>query len=124
MEDADLPDCKRCAACCFSEQDRYILVTGFDHSRLTRDEQRTLVEFEGNLCWMKMKDGHCIALVQQGEEWLCSIYERRPELCRDYERGGDACVVDRERFAPEKRAALPPSDGSAAGRPGSAPASG
>jgi Fe-S-cluster containining protein len=105
--DEAIPDCKLCAACCFSDQDRYILVTGYDHSRLGRHEQRTLVEFEGNLCWMKMKDGHCIALVPSGEEWLCSIYERRPELCRDYERGGSACEVDRERFGPSSRAKPP-----------------
>lgn len=90
-----VPDCKVCAACCFSERERYVIVTGTDHARLAPDEQRTLVEFEGIRCFMKMTDGHCIALEQKGDEWLCSIYERRPQLCRDYERGGGACSVDR-----------------------------
>ena len=94
----DLPDCKLCAACCFSPQDHYVLVTGYDHARMLPEERRALTEFEDIHCYMKMKDGHCAALVRVGAEWLCSIYERRPELCRDYERGGDACIVDRERL--------------------------
>ena len=91
----EVPDCKVCAACCFSARERYVVVTGADHARLRVAEQQALTEFHGTRCFMKMEDGHCIALVQHGAEWLCSIYERRPQLCRDYERGGAACSVDR-----------------------------
>jgi len=100
LTDAELEDCRLCAACCFSPQERYIPLKGADHARLTAEEARRLTAFHGNLCYMKMVDGHCLALVKKGAEWLCSIYERRPQLCRDYERGGPACVVDRERFRP------------------------
>ncbi len=92
-----LPDCRLCAACCFSPLERYVRLTGEDHARLLPGEQAALTVFHGTRCYMKMEDGHCRALVHQGEEWLCSIYERRPSLCRDYERGSGACVVDRER---------------------------
>lgn len=91
----DLPDCKLCAACCFSPHELYIELKGADHARLTPREQAELTHFVGTRCFMKMKDGHCVALVQEGDEWLCSLYERRPALCRDFERGGPACAADR-----------------------------
>lgn len=93
-----VPDCRVCGACCFSEQERYVELKGADHARLTPEEQRRFTEFHGLKCYMKMVDRHCVALERVGEEWLCSIYERRPQLCRDYERGGPACSVDRERW--------------------------
>lgn len=92
---AELPDCKVCAACCFSAREHYVELKGADHARLTASEQRELVSFHGTRCYMKMVDGHCIALERIGDVWLCSIYDRRPQLCRDYERGGPACAVDR-----------------------------
>ena len=90
----DPPDCKVCAACCFSPRERYVVVTGEDHARLTTDERRELTIFHGIHCYMRMWQGHCAALEKHGDEWLCSVYERRPQLCRDYERGGPACAVD------------------------------
>jgi Fe-S-cluster containining protein len=98
LTDELLPDCRVCAACCFSPQERYVELKGVDHARLSADERSRLTVFHGTLCYIKMVDGHCAALVREGSEWLCSVYERRPQLCRDYERGGPACGVDRERL--------------------------
>ena len=82
--------------------EQYVELKGADHARLAPREQAELVQFVETRCYMKMEEGHCAALVRVGNEWLCSIYERRPQLCRDYERGGPACAVDRERFQRKK----------------------
>src|SRR5260221_9754689 len=90
----ELPDCRACAACCFSDMERYVQLSGEDHARLTSEERRRLTVFLGTRCYMKMEEGRCAALVVAGGRFVCSIYERRPQLCRDYERGGPACVHD------------------------------
>lgn len=43
---------------------------------------------------MKRTDkGECVALVDS----RCSIYEARPKVCREFERGGRLCAVARNR---------------------------
>jgi uncharacterized protein len=87
----DAPDCQVCAACCFAPHDRHVRVTGDDHARLRADEQAGLTRWEGNRCYLRMVDGHCVALAVVDGRWSCTIYERRPQLCRDLARGSDAC---------------------------------
>ena len=64
---------------------------------LDEHTQLSLTEFRGNRCYMRRVNGRCINLRIEGDRFTCAIYERRPTVCRDYERGGDACAVDRER---------------------------
>lgn len=85
------PECQACAACCFAPHDEHVRVTGDDHARLTADEQARLTVWIGNRVFLRMTDGHCAALVVRAGEYACSIYERRPQLCRDLARGGPAC---------------------------------
>jgi uncharacterized protein len=51
------------------------------------------VRFEGNRAYMQMADGHCRALSIETESgrFVCSVYETRPEVCRDLARGSGAC---------------------------------
>jgi len=43
--------------------------------------------------WMRMKDGHCIALKgEPGKSVTCGIYENRPSVCRQFEAGSEACL--------------------------------
>ena len=74
-------------------------VSGDDHARLG-DAGDTLVRFEGNRAYMRMEDGHCAALqvardleADEGSagRFVCSVYERRPEVCRNLARGGLSC---------------------------------
>ncbi|MBX3231132.1 MAG: YkgJ family cysteine cluster protein [Labilithrix sp.] len=90
-------ECIRCGACCFGETPRYVRVTGDDHARLDDD---TLVEWIGNEAYMRMTQthgvGHCAALVPSAEgTFLCSVYDRRPQICRDLERGSPQCQGER-----------------------------
>jgi Fe-S-cluster containining protein len=87
----DLLPCTRCGICCFSEAPDYLQVLGIDYERLG-DDAGTLTQFIENRAYMKLEDGHCIALrVHADGRFLCSIYERRPDVCHSLERGSGAC---------------------------------
>lgn len=97
---AAVPECQDCGACCFWESDGYVHLWGGDHAALTREEQRTLTEWQGNRCFMRMQDDHCAALTAKDGKFTCSVYERRPFLCSELERGGDGCLAALERVRP------------------------
>lgn len=104
-------DCTRCGSCCFSESPRHARVTGDDHERLGEDAER-LVVFLGNQAFMRLtSDGgssRCAALVLDPDagRFLCSVYERRPQVCRDLERGSPACLGELESKRDRPRRAL------------------
>ncbi len=41
----------------------------------------------------RSEDGWCAALDR--DTMLCTIYERRPGICRDFEMGGRDCITER-----------------------------
>jgi Fe-S-cluster containining protein len=93
-------DCLRCGVCCFSQLDTFVRVTGDDWSRLGEAAER-VAHFIGHRAYMKMADGHCAALeirrVTGGApEFFCTVYERRPQVCRDLARGSPQCGGERE----------------------------
>lgn len=78
-------------------------MTGYDWTRLGGDADR-LAQFIGNRAFMRMSDGHCGALAitrrPDGTRFFaCTIYERRPEICRYLERGSPECLADLETKA-------------------------
>lgn len=92
----EVPACVDCGCCCFSRTPDYLRVMGIDYERLGADAAR-LTEFRGNRAFMKMTEGHCIALTYESEsgQFLCSIYERRPDVCHWLERGSGQCRAER-----------------------------
>jgi uncharacterized protein len=77
----DLPACAGCGKCC------HLLV---ELSPDLDDVPETLVvEHSGVRCMDQHGDGACIAL--DPETRLCTIYERRPQVCRDFNRGSSLC---------------------------------
>jgi Fe-S-cluster containining protein len=95
-----LEECMRCGACCFSESEKHARVTGDDYARLGDDAPR-LVVFVGNQAFMRIdrtgEIGRCAALIVDpvAGTFHCSVYERRPDVCRDLERGSPACAGER-----------------------------
>lgn len=84
-------DCQQCAACCFSRLETYVRVTGDDYERLGQSADE-IVHFIGNRAYLRMVGGKCIALAVDGESRArCTVYERRPGVCRDLERGSREC---------------------------------
>lgn len=94
---SDAPPCLSCGACCFSALETYVCVTGADYARLGELAER-VSGFIGNRCYMRMHEGRCAALaVDPAGRYVCSIYEQRPEVCRELERGSSACEAERTR---------------------------
>ncbi|MGE0711740.1 MAG: YkgJ family cysteine cluster protein [Planctomycetota bacterium] len=92
-----MPECQDCGACCFAATPGHVRLTGEDHARLLPAEAERTV-FRGTRCFFQVTaDGRCVNLVVDQGRYSCAIYERRPQVCRDYERGGEACAYDRER---------------------------
>jgi hypothetical protein len=105
--------------CCHSTLETYVRVTGDDWARLGADAQR-YAHFIGHRAYLRMQDGHCAALAQQTDPatgarlHVCSIYSRRPQVCRDLARGSPACEAELLRKGPASSAAhpgLPPAPG-------------
>lgn len=92
-------DCTRCGACCFSELETYVRVTGEDWNRLGERAEKC-AHFIGNRAYLRMKAGRCAALEFRtdaaGEgHFLCRIYDQRPQVCRDLGRGSPECSGER-----------------------------
>ena len=50
----------------------------------------------GGWVMRRLDDGWCVALNRQS--MLCTIYERRPAVCRDYPVGDSECMGERSRY--------------------------
>lgn len=98
-------DCLTCGVCCFSTLDTYARVTGADWERLG-EHAETFATFIGHRAYMRMDGGRCAALRVEREtgRFFCTVYERRPQVCRDLERGAPECLGElarkRDRTAP------------------------
>ena len=71
-------------------------VTGDDWARLGAEAER-VAQFVDNRAFMRMRDGHCAALevrptTDGAAEFFCTIYDRRPQICRDLARGSPECA--------------------------------
>ena len=105
-------DCLRCGVCCHSDSEAYVWVTAHDWTRLGSDAAR-LAHVIGRDAFMRMHDGHCAALEVRragdgGVEFFCSVYDRRPEICREMGRGSPECRADlEEKAAGVRRAQVP-----------------
>ncbi len=93
-------ECTRCGSCCFSESDRHARVTGDDYERLGEDanDAASLVLWIGNQAFLRITGapGRCIGLLVEDGRFLCTIYARRPAVCRDLERGSPGCAGERD----------------------------
>ncbi len=92
-------DCRRCGVCCFSAAPDYVRVTGADWARLGPDADRW-AHFLGHRAFMRMREGHCAGLDMRRDEagapeFFCTLYERRPQVCRDLDRGSPQCAGER-----------------------------
>lgn len=77
-------------------------MTGSDWERLGARAE-TLAHFIGHRAYMRMQAGRCAALdvrpdVATGAtDFFCTIYEQRPQICRDLARGSPECAGERAR---------------------------
>jgi Fe-S-cluster containining protein len=85
-------DCQDCGVCCFSTLETYVRVTGDDYERLGHRASE-VTHFVGNRAYLRMTDGHCASLaVDERGRFRCTVYDVRPDLCRELERGSRECA--------------------------------
>ena len=86
-------------------------VTGADWERLGVDAER-VAHFIGHRAYMRMSErGHCAALNVRAtadgvREFYCTVYEKRPQVCRDLGRGSPECEAELLRKSPAHLASV------------------
>jgi len=78
--------CSNCQACCCRLEVMIISDTGVPDVHVSVDKW-------GAETMLRLDDGWCSALDR--ETFLCSIYENRPLICREFEMGSYECINER-----------------------------
>ena len=78
--------CANCQACCCSLEVMIISDTGVPNQHISVDEN-------GSETMLRLDDGWCSALDR--DTLMCSIYENRPWICREFEMGSYECINER-----------------------------
>jgi uncharacterized protein len=103
--DAPVPDCVTCGACCMA-----LPCVGVRPAENVPAEDFWDITVEGAggeilVDRFVRRDGetfYCTALeIVNNEKALCRIYEKRPQICRDFEAGSDKCHALRRAFGYE-----------------------
>lgn len=86
-------NCQLCGACCFSDSDAYVPVSEGDRARLGDDAARYVWD-DGQDQFLKMQGSCCCALEVRQGRFACTIYDRRPEICRELQRSSPDCRAE------------------------------
>ncbi|HWM87951.1 MAG TPA: YkgJ family cysteine cluster protein [Kofleriaceae bacterium] len=88
-------DCQECGACCRAA---YHSVT-VDRDDPVLELRPELVIDRGSYLELRRAGDRCAALTggQSGEQFACTIYAERPRPCREFELGGENCLIARRR---------------------------
>ncbi|NMT64223.1 YkgJ family cysteine cluster protein [Marinobacter orientalis] len=78
--------CSNCQACCCRLEVMIISDTGVPDRHIAFDEW-------GGETMLRLADGWCSALDR--ETFMCTIYENRPWICREFEMGSYECREER-----------------------------
>lgn len=91
MSAAESPEitCATCRACCCRLEVMLIGDAGVPDELTAQNEW-------GGWVMKRLDDGWCAALDRQ--TMLCTIYEYRPDICRDYQAGDYDCLEQRVRL--------------------------
>jgi Fe-S-cluster containining protein len=78
--------CANCEACCCRLEVMLISDTGLPERYIQYDKW-------GGMTMARLGDGWCAALDRN--TLMCSIYQQRPWVCREFEMGEYDCIVER-----------------------------
>jgi Fe-S-cluster containining protein len=79
-------NCANCAAICCRSEVLLLTETGVPARFIDTDAW-------GGSVMLRLDDGWCAALDRN--TMLCTIYENRPLICRDFEMGASDCIAER-----------------------------
>jgi Fe-S-cluster containining protein len=98
-------DCEKCGECCHSDTVTFVPLNPEDKERLG-DEWADLTQQVDGQTYMKMQGGACVALDASQGLSRCSIYDARPEVCREFLQSSPECrsvLVDAGRLRARAR---------------------
>jgi len=78
--------CATCQACCCRLEVMIISDTGVPQKHIHVDSY-------GGETMLRLDDGQCSALDRESN--MCTIYENRPWVCREFEMGSYECIEER-----------------------------
>ncbi|MDG1904734.1 MAG: YkgJ family cysteine cluster protein [Arenicella sp.] len=78
--------CSSCRANCCRLEVMIITDTGVPPEHIALDAW-------GGETMLRLDDGWCSALDR--DSFMCTIYENRPWICREFEMGSDECLTER-----------------------------
>jgi uncharacterized protein len=78
--------CAKCEACCCRLEVMLISDTGLPERYIQYDKW-------GGMTMARLDDGWCAALDRN--TLMCSIYQKRPWVCREFKMGDYECIVER-----------------------------
>ncbi len=91
IHDQDSPNpevtCDTCQACCCRLEVMIITDTGVPERHIKTDKW-------GAETMKRLEDGWCSALDRNTK--MCTIYENRPWICREFEMGSYECISERD----------------------------
>lgn len=92
ITDTENPEvtCSNCLAACCRLEVMIISDTGVP-------ERHIAVDKYGGETMLRLEDGRCSALDRDTQ--MCTIYENRPWICREFEMGSYECINE---FTPKK----------------------
>jgi len=80
-------NCNNCQACCCRLEVMIISETGVPQYYIEENEA-------GNSVMARLEDGWCVALDRKTMK--CTIYDKRPWVCREFVMGEYECLVERK----------------------------
>ena len=83
----DVITCASCRACCCQLE---VILMGEDNP----PEEFVETDRWGGQVMARLEDGWCAALDR--DTMRCTIYARRPGVCREFEMGGGECITERK----------------------------
>ncbi len=106
-ENDDALDCLECGGCCAYFHQVPVLITDPTPRALTwavMESEDSEDDLEDLIRWLKREPvaGRCVALDGDvGRRVCCTVYELRPNSCREFERGSDRCHAVRRMYGIE-----------------------
>ena len=81
--------CSNCEACCCRLEVLILTETGVPERYIVEDQW-------GSSSMERLDDGWCTALDRN--TMLCTIYEKRPLVCREFATGSYECIIERKQM--------------------------
>lgn len=104
--------CRQCGRCCFVDMAAYAEQSDFDRWHAEKRQDILDAIERHHLVWagdrmISSETGalpkECSFLYNEGNKWLCSIYETRPKVCREYQPGSSELCAQFKNIKQHKK---------------------